>query len=229
MKTYKLAIAVLLIAGLALGINACKQKGDNPLIGEEGEYYDAPEFMVPEADNSPAEVQDATLENSLQLPPQNLDYRFSDSEMLKDSEFQRRRHFMPLARILRQLQLDSTQRESVKDFIFNHRLCVREVIMKLRASERRILEPFNERRKAVIEAYRNGEIDRREAARQLRDISMKARKALRENPARVKACEEMKRCRKVLFDNIGSILNEEQKAKWDKWVEHLPDRPCGGR
>ena len=236
MKALKGTVIALLAVTLALGFIACDK--ENP-ISDKYSLYEAPEYQVAYPDNSPVDFGEATLDNDFIMPGLDQDYR-AYAEFFgggrdgrggrggHDWRGRGRQKFMPFARILYQLQLTEEQREQVKDFIFDHRLCVREVIQKLRETEREILSQFKERRMAIIQAYKSGEITREEAVSQLRELNAQVRETLKNNPARVQACEAMKDCMKTLFENIRSILTPEQQAIWDEWVSKLPERDCGG-
>jgi len=137
-----------------------------------------------------------------------------------------RDRFMPLARVLRSLNLTADQRDQLKDFIFNYRLCLRDAIIKLRETERELISGFKDKRDAIITAYRNGEITREEAMDQLMELRDSIRETLRNNDARVIACEAMKLCKKDFFASIRGMLTEEQQAIWDEWVSNLPERDC---
>ena len=172
------------------------------------------------------ELIEGTIDYPFSLVQENQDLRFCGPEMMSKKKFQQRRKFYPMARILRSLELDDLQREEIKDFIFDFRLCHQEVILNLRESERDIIEPFNEQRRTIFEAYKNGEITRDEAKEQLQLLTQEVRQALQDNGARVIACEAMKECRKALFEKIRTILNEDQIVEWDEWVSNLPEVDC---
>jgi hypothetical protein len=225
MKNHKSVLLAVLGMILILGISSCN-KDEGPTENRI-DIYATPEFQIAEPDNSPAEIIEGDLENQFALVEQNEDYRFCDNQqMMNGKKFQERRRFMPLARILHVLQLDEEQREMVKDFMFDYRLCIRESIIKLRETEKELLDPINEQRRAILEAYKNGEITREEAQIKLRELAIQARELLKENPARQIACEEMKECRRLLLENIRSILNDDQIEKWDEWVSRLPEINC---
>jgi len=227
MKNYKLILLAALALTFMLGISSCN-KNEGP-TDSSWSMYDAPAWQIPEPDNSAADIVEGTLEKPFDLVAAGEDMRFCDNTgMYNNRKFQEKRKFMPLAKILRALQLDETQREQVKGFMFDFRLCHKEAMLALRESEKAILEPFNEQRRLIYEAYKNGDITREEAAAQLKTLAQEVRQALKDNPARLVACEAMKECRRILLANIGSILNEEQLAKWEEWLAKLPEIDCNG-
>lgn|GEM_PF-1629813 len=225
MKNYRTLILASLSLMIMLGISACN-KNEGP-TENNWSMYDAPAWQAPEPDNSPADIVEASLDVPFSLVSADQDVRFCDNTgMYNTQKFQERRKFMPLARILRALELDDTQKEQVKGFLEDFRLCHKTAMMALRESERLILQPFNERRQNIMEALKNGEITRQEAQHQLELLAMEARQALKDNPARLEACEAMKECRRVLLAAIGGILTPEQLVKWQEWLAKLPEIDC---
>lgn len=225
MKNYRTLMLASLTLVLMLVISACN-KNEGPTNGSWS-MYDAPEWQVPEPDNSAADMVEATIDVPFSLVAEGQDVRFCDNTgMYNTQKFQERRKFMPLARILRALELDDIQKEQVKGFLEAFRLCHKDAMMALRESERAILQPFNERRQNIMEQLKNGEITREEAQRQLKLLALEAREALKNNPARLEACEAMKECRRVLLAAIGGILTQEQLVKWQEWLSKLPEIDC---
>ncbi|MFH1051789.1 MAG: hypothetical protein V1779_12780 [bacterium] len=225
MKNYKSLILATLTLVLMLGISSCN-KSDGPTDGSWS-MYDSPVWQIPEPDNSAADIVEGTLDMPFDLVAQNEDVRFCDNTgMYNTKMFQERRKFMPLAKILRALQLDDLQKEQVKGFMLDFRLCHREAMLALRESEKELLAPFNEQRRLIYEAYKSGEITREEAARQLKLLAQEVRQVMKDNPARIEACEAMKECRRLLLANIGGVLTEEQLVKWNEWLSRLPEIDC---
>lgn len=223
MKSFRIGLMAIMAFVLAVGLNSCKE---DPVTSEDN-MYEAALWMAPEPDNSPALISDASLEQEFDIVQEELDYRYCENTSLYGKpEFKNKRDFLPLARILKSLDLSDAQKESVKGYLFDFRLCMKEAIVDLRQSEKLILKPFNEQRKAVVDAYKSGTITREDAMTQLKAIGTDAKAALKANNFRNIACEAMKLCRKNLLDNIGSILVGDQIAKWNEWLAKLPDKPC---
>ncbi len=225
MRSYKTLILATLTLVLMLGISSCN-KSDSP-TDSSWSMYDSPEWQIPEPDNSAADIIEGTLDRPFDLVSADQDVRFCDNTGMYNSKmFQERRKFMPMARILRSLQLDDAQKELIKGFMFDFRLCHKEAMMDLRETERDLLAPINERRRLIYEAYKNGDITREEATEQLKLLAEEARQLMQENTARLDACEAMKECRRILLENIGGVLTEEQLVKWNEWISRLPEIDC---
>lgn len=224
MKNFKMALMALTALVLAVGLNSCKE---DPVTSEDN-MYESAIWMAPEPDNSPAVITDASVEQEFDIVREDLDYRYCENTSLYGKpDFKNKREFIPLARILKSLELTDAQKEQVKGFLFDFRLCMKDAISELRQSEREVLKPFNEQRKAVVDSYKSGSITREDAMSQLKVIGAAAKEALKANNFRNLACEAMKLCRKSLLDKIGAILEGEQLTKWNEWLAKLPDKPCG--
>jgi Spy/CpxP family protein refolding chaperone len=137
--------------------------------------------------------------------------------------------WLPLGRILVQLNLTDEQKEQVKAFLLEYRDCVKGALQTLRESERAIIQAANERRHQVIEDLKNGVIDRQTAMEQLRTINQETRQALMENPVRQQVLQQLKDCFDALINNIKSILTDEQKALFEELLAKYKDwRPGKG-
>ncbi len=233
MKRFKLTLLSVFALALLVGLNSC-DKGNLPTEGDWN-LFDSPEWLAPEPDASPVEINGGTLEQPFDICPVEQDVRLYDpnggdrgghGKGGDNGDMMGHRKFMPLGWILRQLELDSLQIDQIKGFIFDYRLCIKENVMNLREKEKELLEPFNERRKEIFEAYKNGEITREEAAQALLQLHQEIIEVLSQNNFRVLACEAMKDCRNQLFENIKTILNEEQLVKFEEWLSKMPEVDC---
>lgn len=232
MKQLKITLLAVFALALMVGLNSC-DKGEIPTNGE-WYLFDSPEWLAPEPNASPVEINGGTLEQPFDLCPIAQDVRLYNPNddgrggngKGGDNGSMGKRKFLPLGRILRDLKLDSNQVELVKGFILDYRLCIQENVMALRERERELLEPFEAQRRAILEAYKNGEITREQAYEQLQQLREQIRQVLEENNFRVLACEAMKDCRNRLFENIKSILTQEQLARFEEWLSKMPEIDC---
>lgn len=127
-----------------------------------------------------------------------------------------------LGPILVQLGLDESQKAAIKEAILDHRRRIRPVLEDLREANAALLAAANAEREEIVEACRAGEITREEAARRLLELSVRTRQAIRDNPENAPYLRMLCESKRALFAEIRSILNEEQRAIWDRWVETLP-------
>lgn len=135
--------------------------------------------------------------------------------------------WLPLGRILVQLNLTDEQKEQVKAFLQEYRDCVKEALQALRESERAIVQAANEQRRQVMEDLKNGLIDRQTAMERLREINQTTRQALMENPVRERTLQQLKNCFDNLINNIKGILTDEQKALFEELLAKYRDWRVG--
>lgn len=126
-----------------------------------------------------------------------------------------------LRRILRRLQLGEEQRSQIRELMASHRECIQEPLQAFREANQDIIDAANEKRRAILESLRKREIDRDAAKKQFQALNQRTRAAILNNPESETARQAMCDCKFVLFRRVRAILNEGQKATWDKWVAGL--------
>ena len=218
---HRAALLALFIFALALG--ACSQGGETtPSPGASSTSLLSEAFAVVDAEDAFANIEDATLDQEMAMNPV-----FSDPESFR----RHRRHpghaGCHLGFVLMQLGLDDDQRLAVRAAVMTHRRQIRAIMEQLRAANAPLIEAANVRRAEIIAAYRAGDITRDEAARQLYELSVRTREAIRNNPDNGPFLQALCDSRIALFEEIRSILNDEQRAAWDAWLAGLPG-PCLG-
>lgn len=206
-KVYMLLFTTFLM----IGLSACRNGDiDIPIDPGTGEnelttmVVYQPDLTIPEnfedmpigtgSSNVPSAIGENTLRNS--------------QDMLN-----------PFARVFRSLNLTERQIAAIKGFMKERDDCIRRLMLMLRESEKDILQRANKAKREVMLALKNGEITREEAAKKLAAINKAAREALKNNPVRIRIMEQIKKCEDTFFENVGSVLDREQKAKWDAFVK----------
>jgi RNA polymerase-interacting CarD/CdnL/TRCF family regulator len=140
----------------------------------------------------------------------------------------RQMKFMPFARILVQLKLDSAQKAGIRDLMAAHQDCMHSAMEALRLAEKEVLDNARDQRQAIMADLKAGTITRTEAMTKLRDLNKATREALAGMPEREEAATAVQKCTDDLFAGIRALLNEDQQKTWDKWVETLGDiNNCG--
>jgi len=219
--TAKLKSACLLLPVLLLvGILSC-QNGDFSADSKvDWAALERNDLAVIDLEDAIANVEDATVEKAMVMNP----------VFTRDGRFFRHPRYLShrgsdLREILRDLDVMKEQMRQIRQFIRAHRECVKDPLEGLREANAGIIANANEQRKAILQALRNGEITREEAMQQLKQLSEATREAIRNNPASQPFLQAICECTTALFDNIRSVLNEDQQARWDQWVLTL-DGPC---
>ncbi len=177
-------------------------------------------YAVVDEEDAFANIQDASLDQPMEMRPVYAD----------PGEFRRHPNHpghpgSHLGPILVQLGLDEAQKAAIREAILDHRRRIRPVLEDLREANAELLAAANAERETILAALRAGEITLEEAVRRLVELTIRTRQAIRENPANAPYLRMLCDSKRALFEEIRSILNEEQRAIWDRWVETLPG-PC---
>jgi len=208
---------------LALALADCSQGGDtttspsaspSSLLSED--------FAVVDAEDAFANVEDATLEHEMAMRSV-----FSNPEQF-------RRHLRypghvgcHLGLILMQLGLDEDQRLAIREAIMMHRREIRAILERLREVNAALIDAANARRREIVAAFQAGDITREEAMRELYELSVRTREAIRNNPDNEPFYAALCDSRIKLFDEVRSILTDEQRDQWDAWLAGLPGECLG--
>jgi len=215
--------ALLALVMLALALGACSQGGET--ASSQGASHSSllsEDFAVVDADDAFANIEDATLDQEMAMNP-----------VFSDPEWFRRHYRHPghaschLGFVLIQLGLDDDQRLAVRAAVMMHRRQIRAILEQMRAANASLIEAANVERAEIIAAYSTGDITREEAERQLYELSVRTREAIRNNPDNEPFLQALCDSRIALFEEIRSILNNEQRAAWDAWLAGLPGRCLG--
>ncbi len=219
--TAKLKSACLLFPVLLLvSIPSCQNADFSANTKVDWDAFERNELAVIDLEDAIANVEDATVEKPIAMNP----------VFRRDGRFFRHPRYLfhrgsDLRQILRDLDVTKEQMGQIRQFIRAHRECVKDPLEGLRETSVGIIANANEQRKAILQALRNGEITREEAKEQLKQLSEATCEAIRNNPASEPFLRAICECRLRLFDNIRSVLNEDQQARWNQWVSSL-DGPC---
>lgn len=155
-----------------------------------------------------------------------LDAQYTFNSPLEHRNFFRK-DFSPgksgrhLLQILRKLNLSENQKTEVKDFISEHKDCVKGPLQDLRTLVGPILADANAKRKDIIAKYKDGIITREEAKAQIEALNKATRELINNDPGMAIIKSALCDCKSNLFRNIASILTDDQKIIWNDWVNKL--------
>lgn len=196
-NTIKIALGILAITTI-VGLTSCNK--DNPVIAEDALYS----ATLPDADETASDVTDATTtEPYAMVTPASDERRINDFGV----------------RVLRRmLKLTDDQKAQIRVFHQQHEQCFRTIRDSLRASEKTILAGYKPQYQAIRDNLKNGTIDTATAKLQLKDLTILVRNDLKNNPVRSWAKAEFITCRQAFYDNVRSILTDEQKAILEEWI-----------
>lgn len=216
MKRYSLVLLAM-FSIVAFAFISCIKPTD-PISIEEQEMITT--VSIP--DESEMAIPSTYFECSMEKPANLMEPKVDPLYPERPIKF-----MTPLGRILRELNLDSLQKEQVKTFLAEYRDCVKNALQTLRESERLIIQAANQERRQVLDDLKNGVIDRQEAYKRLMQINKETRNELMNNPVRQQVLQQLKDCFATLIDNIRNILTNEQKALFDELIQRYRDKRNG--
>jgi Spy/CpxP family protein refolding chaperone len=212
--------AILAIFPLILAFGACDSDDPTRPVQPETASLVTDAYAVVDEEDAFANIQDATLDE-----PMAMNAVYADPAQFRRHPKHPGHPGSHLGPILVQLGLDDAQKAAIKEAILDHRRRIRPVLEDLREANAELLAAANAERQEIVESYRAGEITREEAVRRLVELAIRTRQAIRENPANAPYLRMLCDSKRALFQEVRSILNEEQREIWDRWVEALPG-PC---
>lgn len=204
---------------LALFVSSCSE---SPIATDNNTDYDYQSFAIADVNPSGFELQEATLVSDFALTP-IIEGDFANYDRLKPND-KRPPHvnrMMAIGMILRQLSLTDEQIVKVKELIMAHRACEAEWLKMLQQSRREIMMKGHEARQAIISQLKAGEITREEAGRLINQLNMRIREALINNPVNEEVRAALKACWDTFIKGIKDILDEEQLALFEQWLERI--------
>lgn len=209
--------AILAIFPLILAFGACDSEDPTRPAPPETASLMTDAYAVVDEEDAFANIQDATLDE-----PMAMEAVYADPAQFRRHPNHPGHPGSHLGPILARLGLDEAQKAAIREAILDHRRRIRPVLEDLRDANAELLAAANAERQEIVEAYWAGEISREEAVRRLVELAIRTRQAIRENPENVPYLRMLCESKRALFAEIRSILNEEQRAIWDRWVETLP-------
>lgn len=216
MKRLLTATSLFAIAiAIMLGMSACTQNGTTPsddifnqtLFMSAGNYIENVEYAECNLDRDPMILNEITNE------------RIQNGMLYGGKQ-----PMLPLGQILRQLQLTPEQVEQVQAIMLTHRYCQRTARIAFHEALQSYFEAAGLARQEVRAKLEAGEITLEEAWAAIKAINEKLRADIQESGELEKLQAALKGCTDTMIDAIKSILNDDQKARFDKWVELMKDR-----
>jgi len=233
-STLRVFLRILAVLSLAVASMGCQGDPAATVGPEAADGLDSGEYAVLDFEDAMDAVLDATPTR-----PMSMDPALCSGEALEP-----RQPFGPgappgpqgprkkrvvsgnhLGAILRAMGLMPEQREQVRGLMAAHRECVTEPLAEICQNSQDLIEAANEQRRAIVDAARSGEISREEAGARIRELNQATREAIAQDPDNQEALERLCDCKLDLFDGIRSILDTDQQAVWDAWIDLLED-PC---
>jgi len=203
----------------------CSEKSDlvNNLVQSENSAVD---YYVIEFEDAMNSIDDATLDKDMGLMPifdvdnGKIGFDGKSEDMRRPS-----RKGMFLGVILRKLVLTESQNESIKTYMDEFRECLADPIAQFREAAKEIFEAKREQIIAIRDQVKAGELTREEARELIMEINIATREEIENCEACIEAKEAMLVCKETLFENIVSILDEDQLVIWNEWLSRISETP----
>ncbi len=210
---FAIAIAIM------FGMSACTQNGTTPsddifnqtLFMSAGTFVEDIQYAECQLDRDPMLLNEITQERV-------------QTGML----FGGKQPVLPIGQVLRQLQLTPEQVEQVKAIMLVHRDCQRAARIAFHEALQSYMESAAAARLEVKAKLDAGEITPEEARAAIKDINAKLKADIEATGELEKLQAALKGCTDTMLNSIRSILTEDQKVRFDKWLELIKSREGKG-
>jgi|GEM_PF-2899736 len=212
---------VLLAAVLfSLTLISCQEGG--PLDGRGGDPGNGEEFLMLSIDNLDEiniETGDETKEFDIEYPVESrMENGKCEAPHSMGKHGKKHRKGDGLKMLFKTLDLDDSQKESMKSFMEAYRDCAKPSFTDLRDLHKEYKAEANAERKVIIEQIKAGEITKEQAKDEFKAIHDATKEAMQNNEDRAEIIETIKKCRETLHESIASILSAEQLELFNKWL-----------
>jgi hypothetical protein len=215
----KILLSIVSAFAVLLFMQSCSNEGSVSNSGSD----DTPQFVVYDYNVSEVAMTDATIENDIFV---------EDAENLRPTEDAKKgRELNPkagqridLARVFNAMNLTDEQKAEIRALMQAKIPCENQWFRKLQAVRNQIVQRANEARRTIIEQVKNGEITREQAHRQINQLNMKVREAIRTHPINEEVRLGLIACRDEFFAAVAELLDEEQLVLWKRFLDSLPKR-----
>lgn len=206
MKKIRLTCGILAFSVL-LSLTSC-QKDEAIAPGIEATEFAAADFQLADL-----ESPDVTIASETHAFGIHNDRKANTHSKTQDSH--------TLGFILRQLNLDQTQRKAIRGFLEAQAACVSEHRPKVKERHEELLKRANLIREEYVKAYQAGRITKAELEVKLTNLRERLKGQLQNDEQKQMRMRIMQKCRTDLMAKIASVLNREQLQKFNRWRESL--------
>jgi hypothetical protein len=227
MKTLKLLSAIGLLS-FSLVFTSCNKNCKEDISSKSTEnQFAEPLFQINdlnEIDNPDVmeadeinefKLRDASNEDELRPCEKSLEkYRKEIKERNPDADPK------SLIFALKQLDLDSAQKHSIRGLLKDYCECLGDHHRKAIEINKEAIKKANETRKEWVAAYKNGRITKAELLDKLKGLHQRIKEDLGKDTNKRTHIELMRKCQDNLFRSISLVLDATQKDKFHRWVEN---------
>ena len=218
MSATRITIVAIFVLAL-VGALSCSNDGTGTSRSGGLEALQTDAVAIADAEDAFANLRDATLDS-----PMTMD------RVPSGSAFRRHDHHPQppgshLGPILRELDITREQLREILRFVVAHWMRVERALRGLREVNEAIIAEANRIRERIVQAVHNGDVTREEAEQQLRELNMRTREAIRNNPANEVFERVICESKINLLRAVRSVLEPRQQHAWDRWTASL-EGPC---
>lgn len=233
--------AFIILALPVIFLFGCKENNMDELVSPETSSFQTTDYTAIDITDVMNGIDNATVDSEMSFNQTLTNYSFLGSSVsfngmgnkfafgkngLKGNRWldslNFRKHF---GTILRQLNLTQEQRTLINAFVKTFHDGMKPLIEQFRAANQNIIQEANTARRAILERLRNHEITRTEAMGEIEALNAETREKIMNNPESAIIKDQMCALRAQLLGSVESVLTDEQKIKWNEWLENLPN-PC---
>ena len=131
-----------------------------------------------------------------------------------NKHFNKRKAFEEM---LKSLQLSEEQRKQFDAATREHQQCRMKHMEMLRKLNQDIMKKYQDKRIALITAFRNGRITEEQLKKELLKLRDEMKKEIQENPQRKKIMIALQNCFDEYMKKVRRILDDRQWEIWIKW------------
>jgi hypothetical protein len=174
-----------------------------------------PNMKVTEFDTVVYELDDLNRLANPELSEASETQVFAVKEHTAEQETQTLRY------ILKQLNLDATQRTAIRGFAEEQATCLTDHRARIKERHDDLIKRANAVREEHIKEYRAGNITKAQLEERLTALRTRLQEHLQSDEQKLMRLRMMTQCRVQLFKNIASVLTQEQRYKFNRWRESL--------
>ncbi|MGZ5244829.1 MAG: hypothetical protein ACXWW0_12945 [Bacteroidia bacterium] len=226
MKTLKITLIALFAGSLAFTACQKNQESNKGCFSGGNEEYAEPTYQISDLKEiEEPDITQADEKNEFKLRDEKRHNALRPCEITqvkkRKGDEKERPEIKPkdLPFILKQLELDSTQKHAVRGFLKDYCDCLGENHRKTHSINKEHLRKANQHRQELIEAYKNGRITKAELDEKLRTLRSRIKENMRKDHDKRAHMEMMKKCENGLFRSISTVLDRSQASKFNRWLE----------
>lgn len=220
---FKLLIVLLVMPALFVMTGCRKDAGMNCNTQSTDLATDFDKLQLP---NLPLiqnpDLQESTMDLELSVKadgiPSEEELQISMDEKTKEFKSDFKVNFEWL-KFLKGLNLTLEQKIKIKLAMMTYVNCRKDLLVQLQRLTHEIIANGNRERDELMKKYKMKLITAEQLKRELQALNMRIKKAITENPGRIRIIAALEKCHQEFLSSIKEILTRDQMALWIKWYK----------